>query len=110
MFPQPSRSVVVYVAGAYSATSDNPSIQHNINRAREVSFKYWQLGYTVICPHSNTWHMDAAASYDAFVEGTLELLKRCDAIILLKGWELSSGSIGEYKYAKANNIPIRFEE
>ena len=45
-------------------------------------------------------------------EGTLALLKRCDAMILVPGWEDSKGTRDERAWAKANDMPVfeRVEE
>jgi hypothetical protein len=40
-----------------------------------------------------------------WVEGTLALLRRCDAAIFIGEWSKSPGSLGEYAEAQRHNIP-----
>ena len=37
---------------------------------------------------------------EAFLEGDLEMIRRCDTIVVTPGWENSSGSIGEIELAE----------
>ena len=109
MLPTPSFRTLIYVAGPYSATTENPSIEHNIQNAWKVAFKYWQKGYAVLCPQANSYHMDAAAHYNDFIEGTMEMLERCDGVVMMTGWEKSVGARGEHARAKELKIPIHYE-
>ena len=44
------------------------------------------------------------------IERDLEILSRCDAIFLLKGWRQSRGSKREYARAKELGLEIIFED
>ena len=94
---------VVYISGKYSGDIDT-----NIQKAREIAIKLWESGYAVICPHLNSSHMelDCKASYEQFLAGDVEILRRCDAIIMLPEWEQSKGAWIEWKDARARKIPI----
>lgn len=41
-----------------------------------------------------------------WLEGTLELLRRCDAVLLVPGWEKSSGTRAEIEEAERLGIPV----
>jgi hypothetical protein len=104
---------LIYIAGKYTADS-HEAIQKNIDQAESLAVKCWAKGWAVICPHTNTAHLDihedlTHIDYDTWIEGTLEMLKRCDAIIMCENWRTSKGAMGEFEYAKKNNIPIFFE-
>lgn len=89
---------VVYVAGAFRAKTQWEIIQ-NVRKAEEASLKLWKLGYAVICPHAMTQNFQNECPDEVWLNGCVELLKRCDAIFLVEGWENSEGSREESKIA-----------
>ena len=99
------RNVVLYVAGPYRADTIY-KIKKNIERAEEVAMDIWRSGFSVICPHKNTAFFDGELSDDSWMIGGLEVLKRCDGLYLINGWEYSTGSVKEMEYARDNGIPI----
>ena len=60
----------------------------------------------MICPHKNTAHFGGLCNKDVYLEGDLEILSRCDAICLLKGWENSQGARQEYDLARELGLEI----
>ena len=96
---------VVYVAGAFR-TRTQWGIMQNVRKAEEASLKLWKLGYAVICPHTMTQHFQDECPDEVWLDGCLELLKRCDAIYLVDGWQYSKGSLAEYKLAKELGLII----
>lgn len=60
--------------------------------------------YPVI-PHSNTAHFDGTLEDKFWLDGTLELLSRCDGAIFIPGWIRSVGSRGEWALAEKKGIP-----
>jgi hypothetical protein len=98
---------LAYVAGPYRARTI-VGIVVNILRARKVANKLWKMGYAVICPHSNSALFDGAAPVQNFLQGDLQMLKLCEVIVLVPGWERSSGTWDEVAYAVNNNILIRY--
>lgn len=99
---------VVYVAGPYRSKKGINGIRDNINHAMDVARILWKEGYAVICPHGNTAFMDGKdIKAKVFLDGDLELLKRCDAMVLVGDWKNSKGTVGEVTYAKEYlDIPI----
>lgn len=97
------RNKVVYVSGKYSG-----DIEHNIQVARRYAIKLWEIGFTVFCPHLNTQHFekDCDISYEDYIAGDLEIVRRCDAIFMLPGWIGSKGAIQERLEASRQGIPI----
>ena len=96
---------MIYIAGPYRA-STKLGIIINILKARKVAKKYWALGYTVICPHSNSGLMDGCAPDKVFLKGGLDLLECAKLMVVLPGWEKSQGTLAEIEYAKEHSIPI----
>jgi len=99
---------VVYVAGAFRAKTQW-GIMQNVRRAEEASLRLWKLGYAVICPHTMTQHFQNECPDEVWLDGCLELLKRCDAIYMVNGWSFSEGSLAELNFAKELGLEIMFD-
>lgn len=84
-------------------------IQMNIVEAELVAMKYWALGYAVICPHLNSAHFEGAPE-KVFLEGYLEILSRCDVIVMGYGWKHSEGAQKELALAVTLGLEIIYEE
>lgn len=41
-----------------------------------------------------------------FLDGTLALMERCDAVVLINGWRYSAGTLGEVHRARELGMPI----
>ena len=60
----------------------------------------------MICPHKNTALFDGTCSEETWLEGDLEMLRRCDALVRLPNWRASSGARREVKEAREHSIPV----
>lgn len=106
---------VVYIGGPYRAPTPW-DIECNVHVARclaaEVVRQLHELDVFPLTPHANTAHFDNLAPDEYYLKGTLEVLRRCDALLLLPGWERSSGTREEKAEAERLGIPIfyRIEE
>lgn len=102
------RMPVAYVAGPYrSATREG--VELNIQSARQVGLQVCRKGWSPIVPHTNTGHLDAvdpSIGDDFWLASTMELLRRCDAVVLCAGWQASSGTLAEINVAKSMDIPV----
>lgn len=96
---------VIYVAGPFRAPTAW-EIEQNIRRAEEVGLEVIRLGAFVIIPHANTRYFHGSAPDQFFLDGTMELLRRCDAVVLIPGWERSEGSKGEKAEAERLGRPV----
>jgi hypothetical protein len=102
---------IAYVAGPYRGKSkvwliNRLQIIRNIMRARKVSKELWKRGYAVICPHSNTALFDGVAPDKCFLDGDIEILKRCDLVVLVRDWYKSSSTRNEIDIARSSGIPV----
>lgn len=102
---------VIYVAGPYRSTCEW-ELEGFLRHAEDVSLKLWKEGWAVICPHKNTAHFGGALGIpdNTWLMGYLEILKRCDAICMLKGWEDSKGAQAEMALAKVRGLSVLYEE
>jgi len=99
---------IVYVAGPYRADTVY-GIRQNIAAAEAVALKYWKLGHAVICPHKNTAGMDGAMPDSTWLEGDIEILKRCDVVVMMQGWIRSAGAGAEHEAAIVEGIEVIYE-
>jgi hypothetical protein len=96
---------VVYIAGPFRGKSAW-DIERNIRRAETLALEVWRLGAACLCPHTNTRFFQNAAPDEVWLKGDLELLKRCDAVLLTDDWQNSSGAREEVAFAVNNDIPV----
>lgn len=100
---------VVYVAGPFRAPN-NFLIQCNIERARDMALDVWKAGFSCLCPHLNTGlAFQGVLPDEAWLDGDLAMLRRCDAVVMTPYWESSSGAKAERDLAKSLGIPV-FED
>ena len=96
----------VYIAGPFRGP-DSYAIHQNICRAEELALRVWQTEtMCALCPHLNTAHFQGAAPDEVWLNGDLELLKRCDAVLLVPGWNKSTGTLAEIDFARQHCIPV----
>lgn len=97
---------VVYIAGPFRAPTAW-GIAENVRAAERVGFRIAQyLGAMPLIPHANTVHFHGECTEQFFLEGTLELLRRSDAVVLIEGWTDSRGAQGEREEALAMGLPV----
>ena len=96
---------VAYIIGPLHASSVHNRIK-NIRKAEEFSIALWSAGFAVICPHLNSGLLQGASDEQNFIDGYLELLKRCNFAVALDGWTNSKGSLHEIEYCRKNKISI----
>lgn len=96
---------VIYVAGPFRA-GNSWDCEQNIRRAEVLALEVWVLGAAAICPHTNTRFFDGVEPHDMWLKGDIEIMKRCDAVLLVSGWEVSEGTKEERRIAIELRIPV----
>jgi hypothetical protein len=99
---------VIYVAGKFRGKNQWQIVQ-NVRLAEEAALDLWTQGWVVICPHLNTMNFQGVLPDRVWLEGCLEILIRCDAIYMLKGWEDSVGATEELNLAKKLGLEVYYE-
>lgn len=95
---------VIYIAGPFRG-ANAWEVEQNIRRAENLAFQVAQLGAMFLCPHTMTRHMDGTETDEFWLAGTLELLRRCDAVLFTPCWSKSSGARGEHAEAQRLGLP-----
>jgi hypothetical protein len=92
---------VAYVAGPYRNSPEG------VERAIRFAKTLWANGIATICPHANSLQFEEEIPFDdTFLDGYLEILKRCDEVYVLPGWEKSAGTLGELKLARELGLKV----
>jgi nucleoside 2-deoxyribosyltransferase len=98
---------LLYIAGPFSHRDRVHGIDRNILAASEIALACWKAGWATICPHKNTAGFQHTTVPDSvWYEGDLEMLRRCDAVLLIPGWGHSMGAMNEAAEAEHWEIPV----
>lgn len=101
---------LVYIAGKYR--DDQPyKVYGHIERAWQMGCQVNALGsaYAMI-PHKNSEHMEGLRGPQFWIDATLEMMRRCDAVMIIPGtWETSTGTKGEIAEAERLGIPVFYD-
>lgn len=102
---------IVFIAGAYY--SEYPEqIKRNIKKAEEYQIALANNRIGFFCPHNHTngFETKAYAIESFYKELDMWFLQRCDAILMLPGWEESKGATAEHEYANKINMKIFYAQ
>ena len=100
---------VGYVAGPYRGSSAW-AVEQNIREAETLALEVWRRGAACICPHTNTRFFQGALPDQVWLEGDLEMLRRCDFLVLTSRWRESLGAKTEHDEARKIGIPVFHED
>ena len=101
----PPRLTLVYVAGPFRGPNAW-IIAQRIRQAETIALEIWKAGAVAICPHANTAHYQGALPDKVWLEGDLEIVRRCDAMMMVPGWKLSTGARSELSLARELGKPV----
>lgn len=100
---------LIYVAGPFRAKTPW-GIECNIRNAEEAGLHIALCGDIPVIPHTMYRFFQDSLPDDFWLDATMDLLKKCDGIYMLKDWKKSTGARAEYEWARANGLLLRFEE
>jgi hypothetical protein len=102
---------LIYVAGSYRADCEY-QVKLNIRKAEDVGVELWASGWVAVVPHMNTAFFGGAYGLpdSVWLEGDLIIISRCDALVVLPGWQFSSGTRTEIELAQRLDIPVYYWE
>lgn len=111
------RPRLIYLAGPYRPYTDifggYHTIAQNVRSAATYGIELWRRGFVAVIPHTMTYfprHQQQdggikGVAPEVFLQGELELLRRCDALVLMPNWRISKGATAEKLYAEEHGIP-----
>ena len=101
---------IVFISGPFRA--DTPwKVEQNIRKAEEYSLSIMKLAPNEVfcyCSHTNTRLFDKELPDSLLLSGNIEMLKRCDALYVLPGYETSTGTEAEIAFARQVGKPVFF--
>lgn len=96
---------VVFIAGPFRGPTPW-DIAENVRRAERLGLAVAQLGAMPLIPHANTALFHGQGTEQFWLDGTLELLRRSDAVMLTENWRDSVGGRAEREHAIERGIPV----
>lgn len=99
---------LIYVAGQYRGFSKE-RVDLNIQAAMHAGVLLAERGYMPVIPHKNTEKMELLTDKcdeTFWIQGTMALMKVCDAVLMIDGWKYSAGAIGEHEQASRMGMKI----
>ena len=97
--------MIIYVAGPYIGHT-REQIVDNLYRAQKAVKGVYALGAMGIYTPLMTDGFGGVFTESTMLQRDLELLKRCDAVLLLPGWQESVGACTERETAIQEGMPI----
>jgi uncharacterized protein DUF4406 len=100
---------LIYVAGPFSAPT-RAGVEENIARAAEAGVEVAKLGACPWVPHANTAHpaYETVQPYQFWIDATELQRQKCDAILMIAGWQGSSGARKEHAAALVRGQPVLY--
>ena len=94
----------VYISGAITGTKD---YMERFSKAEEM---IRNSGYVPVNPAKVNAQMPDGTKYGTYMEMSHVMLKSCDVVYMLNGWERSNGARSEFALAIVHKKTIVFEE
>jgi hypothetical protein len=104
---------LVYIAGPFRGPTPW-DVEHNVRRAEAIGLEVARAGHMPVIPHANTRFFDGQLTGEFWLAGTLELMRRCDMVLMVSGWAQSPGSreeryeairLGKQVYYDVSELP-----
>jgi len=93
--------MIIYIAGRYRADKEL-MVDRHVAVAEYFGILVMEKGHFPLIPHTNTGRFERMVDYPdrIYLEGTMDLLRRCDGILMIPGWRKSEGAVAELEKAK----------
>ena len=99
--------ILIYIAGPFRGETAW-RIAENVHEAEKVGFMVASIGYMPVIPHSMTGSFHGTVTDSFWLAGTLQLMTRCDGVLMMEKWRESEGANLEHFRAKEIGLPVRY--
>lgn len=96
---------LVYIAGPYRAATP-AGVSANIERARLRAADALRAGHAPITPHQLSRGNESVLTEEDWQALLLVVLRVCEEVWLVEGWESSEGTWAEVRAALAADLPV----
>lgn len=96
---------VVYIAGPFRGP-DSWIVEAHIRKAEELAMRVAMCCAVPLCPHTMFRFFNGTVSDTFWLDATMELLRRCDAVMLTDDWYQSTGAKAEEREAREKGLPV----
>lgn len=96
--------IKIYLSGQITGTDDY------MKRFATAEDRLTEQGYIVFNPAKVNAQMPKETTYEGYMEVSKAILMQCDAIYMLKGFELSNGATLEMQWALNKGMMFMFED
>ena len=96
---------LIYIAGPYRGENAH-EVEMNIRAAEEWILPLAKLGVVPQCVHSMYRYFDGTMTGEFWLDATMEVMRRCDAVLLVGQWAVSEGSVKEREEAERLGIRV----
>jgi nucleoside 2-deoxyribosyltransferase len=97
---------VIYLAHKIRDPRGPYWMNKHIQEAAAVSIELWRMGAATICPGLNTYLFDGVLPDEIWLKGDLEIITRCDAVVMHPNWPTSEGAKLERMFAIEKEIEV----
>jgi len=96
---------LVFIASPFRAPTEWGRAE-NVRLAERLALEVWKAGAVAVCPQANSALFQDECPDEVFLEGYLELLRRCDAVLFASESRMSAGVHVEVEEARRIGLPV----
>lgn len=100
---------LIYIAGPFRGPTPY-DVRRNVEAARDVGLYVARCGGYPVIPHTMTADFDKQLDDQFWLDGTMEMLRRCDAVMMMTTWKQSTGAKAEREEAERLGILVFYME